>query len=353
MTKSLLQFTGLMALIVAGVLWLAGGFSARIAPGSTALAAAEAMDTADVVPVERVTSAVAERTSGTLVSANRTTVSSRILARINEIRVRAGDLVNAGDVLVTLERDDLEARVAQARDGLAAAEAELELAQVAESRARDLLDQGVGTRQALDEAVSTLRVAESEVKRRRQALSEARTALSYAEIRTPVGGRVVDRLAQPGDVASPGVPLLEIYDPARLRVEAPVRESLAVGLSVGDTLRVAVDALGRDFEGVIDEIVPFAEPGARTLLVKVALPGDPRLFSGLFARVFVPAGETSRIVIPTGAVARIGQLSYVTVVGTGDRRARRLITTGKTLDGGRIEVLSGLDAGESVVLRRE
>jgi hypothetical protein len=129
----------------------------------------------------------------------------------------------------------------------------------------------------------------------------------------------------------------------------PVRESLAVQLGVGDVLEVEVPALAHRFEGRIEEIVPFAEPGARTLLVKVALPQDPRLYPGLFARVAIPAGTSARLLVPEAAIERVGQLDFVTVVDDADRLARRLVTLGEYRENGRIEVLSGLAAGERVV----
>ena len=142
--------------------------------------------------------------------------------------------------------------------------------------------------------------------------------------------------------------MLRIYDPTALRVEVPVRESLAVTLRVGDTLGIEIPALSEKVEGRIEEIVPFAEPGARTLLVKVALPQDPRLYAGLFARVAIPAGTRARLLIPEEAIERVGQLAFVTVIDDADRLERRLVTLGEFREDGRIEVLSGLTAGERV-----
>jgi hypothetical protein len=110
-----------------------------------------------------------------------------------------------------------------------------------------------------------------------------------------------------------------------------------------------VPALGAPVEGRIDEIVPFAERGARTLLVKVSLPrSDARLFAGMFARVAIPAGERRRLLVPEAAVERVGQLAFVTVVTQEGAPERRLVTTGELAAEGLVEVLSGLRAGERV-----
>ncbi|WP_158008323.1 efflux RND transporter periplasmic adaptor subunit [Methyloceanibacter methanicus] len=289
-----------------------------------------------------------EWASGAVESARRTTVAARILARIEDVHVVAGDEVAKGDILVTLDARDLMARVQQAREALKAGEAQRDLARQELTRTEQLLERGVSTQQRFDQAVSNLRVAEAQVDRLKQDLNEAQTALSFTEILAPVAGRVVDRLAEPGDTATPGQSLLRLYDPLALRVEAPVRESLALNLKTGDVLRVEIPALQDTLSGQIDEIVPYAEPGARTLLVKVRLPSDTAALAGMFARIAVPAGERARLLVPADAVKGIGQLEFVTVASDG-QIGQRMVTTGQLSDDGRREVLSGLKEGERVV----
>jgi RND family efflux transporter MFP subunit len=334
----------------AAVAWLSGGCEERVAPGR--IAGESAAKEGQTAVAEEVTAPAVEWSSGQLASARHTAVSSRVLARIEEVRVRAGSRVAEGDVLVVLEAGDLAARVAGAEQAVRSAEARLALARSEYARAQELFREGVGTRQRLDQAAAELRSAEAGTREVGEGLSEARTTRGFSEIRAPVSGRVVDRLAEPGDTAVPGEPLLRIYDPSVLRVEAPVRESLAVALRVGQRLRVEVPALGGTLEGEIDELVPFAEPGARSVLVKVRLAGgDERLFAGMFARVAVPAGERRRLLVPAAAVERIGQLEFVDVVGADNALERRAVTTGEPAEGGRVEVLSGLRAGERVLVR--
>jgi RND family efflux transporter MFP subunit len=347
--RSLEGVLGLVGVTLA-VVWLSGGCEEKVAPVAADVpgAAAEGAGTATV---EEVTEPAVEWASGEVAAARHTAVASRVLARIEEIDVRAGSVVSEGDVLVTLDARDLRARRGEAEEALRSAEARLELARQEHARATELLRTGVAPQRRLDEAISELRAAEADVAGRKQALAEADTAESFAQIRSPVSGSVIDRLAEPGDTAVPGRPLLRIYDPSLLRVEAPVRESLAVRLGVGDTLPVDVPALGEPVEGRIDEIVPFAERGARTLLVKVTLPRtDARLFAGMYARVAIPAGERRRLLVPEEAITHVGQLEFATVVGPDGAAERRAVTTGEREPDGRVEVLSGLDAGERVQL---
>lgn len=331
------------------VVWLSGGFAYRLAPADIAPRPASRPPNAIEAVVRRKIAPVFEWASGAIASAKRTVVASRILARIEMIRVHAGDEVASGDVIIVLESQDLRTRVAEARDAIKGAQAKLVLAQAEKERVEKLLAKGVATRQRSDQVVSDLEAAQSNVNRLRQAHREAEIQLSYTQIRSPVSGRVVDRLAEQGDTATPGRPLIRIYDPSALRVEIPVRETLAVQLQVGESLRVEVPALSETFDGPIEEIVPFAEPGSRTLLFKVRLPQNSRLNAGMFARVAIPAGQRVRLLVSAGGVERIGQLEFVIVVDEKGRLERRLITTGSYHDGGLVEVLSGLTEGERVI----
>lgn len=349
--RRIIEALGGATVLLLAVAWLSGGCEEKAAPGRVELERATAPPGARAVPVEARTAAGREWVAGEVASARHTAVSSRVLARIEEVRVAAGSRVAEGDLLVVLDARDLRAAVGAAEEALRAARARLELATSEYTRIEQMLERGVAPQRQLDRARSELRAAQADVTGLEESLDKAKTGLSYTEIRAPVGGRVIDRLAEPGDTATPGSPLLRIYDPTVLRVEIPVRESLAVDLEVGQPLPVEVPALETAFEGVVDEIVPFAEPGARTLLVKVrVVSGDERLFAGMYARVSVPSGERRLLLVPSAAVRTIGQLRYVDVVTEGRGLARRLVTTGPLQPDGEIEILSGLDASEQVWL---
>ena len=148
-------------------------------------------------------------------------------------------------------------------------------------------------------------MAEADLARGRQAREGAEVGLSYTEIRSPVAGRVVDRLADPGDTALPGKPLLSVYDPRALRIEVPVRESLAIGLKAGTSLQVRLGAGADVLTGAVDEIVPQAEAGSRTFLVKVGLPAAEGIYAGMFGRILIPLSEEEVLVIPRLVALRL------------------------------------------------
>lgn len=345
-TRIILIVVGVIA-IVMSIMWLSGSFESKVDLGNVAkLATQQAKGERTVA--KWFTKPAIESVSGTLVSARHTTIASRVLARVEEVRVRAGSDVNKGDVLIVLDARDLQARVDQVKQQLNAGITKRNLARSERDRNQRLLRQGAVSQERHDQSVAAYKVALAEESRLQLSLKEAQAALSYAEILAPVSGKVVDRMIEPGDTALSGRPLLRIYDPKVLRVEVPVRESLAIHLKVGNALKAEIPAANKKADGIIDEIVPFAESGARTLLVKVRLPSDPQFIAGMFAKVSIPVGEKKILVIPIQAVEHIGQLEYVDVITNTGQIERRLVTTGYATENEYIEVLSGLTENEEV-----
>ena len=340
--------TGIAFLAVV-IAWLAGAFESKIAP-ETRIAERPRVTDQPTDVVHEVTKDYIEEAIGTLKAASRTVVSAKVLARIEEISVTAGDQVNAGDLLVRLDSRDLEARLTQAEQSLLAATATHREAETSHARDRRLVQQRAISAAEFDQSVRQLRVAHAEEQRARAAVNEAKTMLSFATIGAPKNGRVVDRLAEPGDTSRPGEPLLVLYDANSLRLEAPVLEHLAVKLQAGDKLRVFIDALDREVESVVDEIVPQADAPSRSFLVKASVPRSDDLFEGMFGRLLIPAGQRRHLCLATVAVQQVGQLEFVQVVAEDGGVEKRFIKTGRLGMPGRIEVLSGLKAGERVIL---
>ena len=350
--KLLLGVLLLVAAVFAMAWWI-GLFSEKIPPGEAPVAVGtldpnRQYATDEVHPIEKT---YLEEAVGTLKAASRTEISSRVLAGIDKIMVRAGDMVEKQDVLIELDRKNLDAQVSQAEAALRAAEA-------AVVQTQDVYDRGVRLRntnpgalseQMFNEMVYRLEAARADKSRTEQALAEAEVNLSYATILAPKSGKIIETWAEEGDMARPGEPLLALYDPNSLRLEVPVMENLAVKLRLGAELDVSIDALDKKFPATVDEIVPQAEAASRSFLVKVSLPPSPDLFEGMYGRLEIPAGTRRHLCLNTAAIKRIGQLEFVYVDVNG-RPEKRFIKTGRLGMPGRIEVLSGLEAGERVLL---
>jgi RND family efflux transporter MFP subunit len=206
-------------------------------------------------------------------------------------------------------------------------------------RQTGLLKQNAVSQQEFDAVQSRQRVAAA-------AVIEAETMLGHARINAPLAGLVTRKLADVGDLAVPGKPLLELEDPTALRLEADVPEALIDRVELGArfALRVSTNLL----EGVSSEIAPAANPNSRTFLVKFDLPPAPGLRVGQFGRVLIPVGEAAALRVPASAVVQRGQMELL-FVAVNQQAQLRLVKTGKRL-GSEVEVLSGLSAGEQVVV---
>jgi len=350
----LAQFILGLTLLVLIIAWMMGVFRRKTEPdllpprdAVPGLAKAEALKTETV---HEIVKDMLIEAVGTLKAAGRTEISARVMAPIEEVNVRAGQLVQEGEKLIRLDDRALKTQRSQAQAALVAAEAALRQAENDYRRDRQLLERKAISQAQMDQSTANLEVSRAKLNAAREALAEAEVMLSYTLITAPRAGVVVDRLAEPGDMARPGVPLLVLYDPTSLRLDVPVMENLAVKLKVGESFRVRIDALNMEVEGKIDEIVPQAEAASRSFLVKVALPKQPGMYEGLFGRLLIPAGKRRYLCLPTAAIQTIGQLQFVTVLRPDGRLERRFIQTGRVGMPGRIEVLSGVKAGERVVL---
>lgn len=283
--------------------------------------------------VVRETMAATIEMPATVRPVERAVISAKLTGTIASLSWGLGHEVKAGDVLVTLSAPETEARVRQAQAQLAEAERATE-------RERTLVAKGVNPPDALRDAEDRLRFAQA-------GLAEAEAMLAYAGIRAPFAGVVTEKHVLPGDLATPGLPLLVLESTDRLRAEGTVPEQAAVSLRIGDTLPVVVNDGADSVEGRIEELSAAADAVSRSVLVKVALPAGAAR-SGQFARLQVAAGRTDTLLVPASALTRFGQMERVFVVEQG-RAMLRLVKTGRAVRD-RLEILSGLNAGEQVVL---
>ena len=315
---------------------------------------------------------------GSVAAQKRVTVSARILSNVTDVKVAGGELVQAGQTLIVLDDREMQAALSAARAARAEAEsaitaaeqaiesaqAQLDLAALTHGRFEDLLGKKSVSQQEYDEAAARLRGSEAAVAMARShkaqaeakraqadaAIQQAETRLQYARIAAPVNGYVTDRLVDPGAMAAPGTPLLEIEQAGGYRLEVGVPESKLGVLRIGQTLPIEIRSLGPEApdSARIVEIIPSIDPRSRTFLAKLALPSHPSLRSGLYGRAFLPGEQQEELTVPAAAVVSRGQLRFVFVLEEG-RAVRRLVTLG-AMEDSRYEVLSGLKPGDRVVL---
>jgi len=300
---------------------------------------------------------------GTVRAALTSQLASQIMGNIVAVQAQEGERVERGQVLVMIDDTQLRASVEQAtaaelaaQKDVSAAESELALAQTTLKRYEQLYEKKSVSPQEFDEIKTRAQSAEA----RRDmanaaraqasaALVQARTSLGYTRIRAPFAGVVIERKADPGTLASPGMPILTLEDTRNYRLEVTVDETDVRIVRMGQTTPVNIDALGSaEITGKVAQIVPTADPASRTFLVKIQLPNDAHLHSGLFGRAHFARGERSALLIPRTAVVERGQLQGVYGLDSEQIAGLHYVTLGRT-SGQQVEVLSGLEDGEKIL----
>ncbi len=368
------QITSSYHVIIAGV--AAGLLISAVTGSSARRAAAAPADAAEPIAVTiaqvAMTDVASAIDSGGVVQARTTaTITARILAPVREVRVSPGDQVREGQTLIVLDGDDLAAAARAARSAalaaeqgskataaeLQAAEAGLALARASHDRIAGLQAKRSATAQELDDATATLRSAEarvaawsaralqaaSAVESARAASDQASTIESFTTIAAPFDGMVTEKMVEPGNMASPGKPLLRLEDTRGFRLEVRVDESRIGQIRNGDRVPVFLGTGTTSSKGTVVEVSRAVDADARAFLVKVALPDSPGLRSGEFGKARFGGTPRRALTIPPSAIVRRGQLTSVFVVDKDVARVR-LVNLSES------EVLAGLTESEMVIL---
>ncbi|MEW6273402.1 MAG: efflux RND transporter periplasmic adaptor subunit [Thermodesulfobacteriota bacterium] len=315
---------GFLVLALGIVLYAAGAFElGRVRPGKlpepSGLPAPAYTAIAARGPV-----AVVEDAVGTVRSRRRVAVAAQVTARALSVAAEVGDRVAHGQMLITLDDSDYAARYAQAK-------AQYE-------RVKSFLARRAATAEQMEAATAEY--------------LQAKAAMEHTRIAAPIDGVVAERLVEPGDLASPGRPLLVVLDPTALRLEAEVREGLIGRVVPGSALEVVLPSAATSVQGRVAEVLPSADPKSRTFEVRVNFDPPRGVYPGMFGRLRLPVGEREAVSVPAAAVEHVGQLETV-LVEHGGAWMRRLVTTGADLHDGSVEVLSGLQGGETIGLPGE
>jgi membrane fusion protein (multidrug efflux system) len=346
MNKFLIPTATLFVLLTI-VAWMANVFEDRVEP--EILMSGELATANSFYTVEQGSYPLFESIPATLRAKQQTVISSRILARVVSVNARAGDSVKKGDLLIALEKSDLLSRAAQASERVKSVTALRNEAESQFTRIQEMLQRKLVAVAELDQAKAQFESLNADLAAAVQAHKEALTAVEYSQIVAPIDGRVVDRFTEPGDIASPGEKLMALYNPLSLRVEAQVREQLAVSLTLGQALEVFVPVLDKTIPAAIEERVPAANPGARSFLVKAKVDYDEKLLPGMFVRLQIPRGNQAGILIPSHLVTLVGQLNIVWIYQAGELE-KRIIRLGRQLPDDQVVVSAGLHPGDKLSL---
>ena len=274
--------------------------------------------------------------AGAVESVQRATIGAKIAGPIEEMPAPLGSEVKKGALLAKISAGEITARLSQAETQLAQAQRNFE-------REKRLLEKDASTRETVKSLEDAYQVAEA-------ALREAKALRDYTMITAPFAGIITQKMANAGDLATPGMPLLVLENTEQLQVVAAVPEGLALKIKKGDALTVSVQAAEFSKAGSVTEISPAADTASHTVLMKIRLEGGPGLRPGQYARVTLPGGaRANAFLVPEAALLRFGQMERLFVTQNNTAQLR-LVRSGEHRNG-QVEILAGLNGGEQVVVQ--
>jgi len=285
--------------------------------------------------------------TGTVEALESVRVASRLMGYIRDIAVVEGQAVKAGQRLFTIDPLDIEGAVEQARLGVKQAEDAMKDAEADYKRFENLYKDEVVTRQNYEKMKLNYDMAVTRAAQAKAGLGTAQGQMRYATVTSPINGVVTQKLANEGDIAAAGHPVLLVENPARLQVRGSVSEDLYRGLKLGTQVMVEVDGQDKAVAARVAQLAPAADPMTHTYTVKLDI-AAPGLKSGAFARIQFPTGKRSVLAVPEAAVLDRAGIVGVFVVDAQGAAQYRMVRLGKK-EGGQVEVLSGLNPGDKVV----
>ena len=333
--------------LVIVLIWMQGGFHKKTPGGLTAPAAKDAQHKTTKAEVSAAAGDVT--VSGSVVSKETARISARISGNVIELNFDAGGAVKKGEVLLKLEARELVERENQAQASLESAKADLAKAGNDFERYKALFEKESIAKKEYDEAQARYDIAQAGEQRARAALEEAGTLLSYTVVTAPFNGIVSERNINMGDLAVAGKQLFAVYAPDSLDLVAAVGEQYSSYLSVGSEVIITIPSVNLKEKSQIREVVPQRDEKTRTITVKAHLKDASGVGPGLYGTLTFNTSANQVIVVPTNAVTSVGQLESVKVLDNGVVKTRH-IKTGRKLEGGRIEIVSGLNPGEDIII---
>ena len=317
---------------------------------------------ARIVESRQAQTAATVQATGTLHARETATLSAQVMGRVQQVLVREGDSVRAGQTLVILDdatlksaSEQAEAAAKAAENQQIAAQTNADLAASTLARYKQLQEQKSVSPQEMDEVTRRAEATTAQVdavRAQANALKAqqagARAMLSYTRVAAPFAGIVTARMADPGALASPGVPLVHIDSAGPLQLQATVAESMIAFVRTGMKVSVSIGGAPADPQGTVSQIVPAADSSSHSFTVKIDLPLSKELRAGMYATADIPTGARQAILAPRSAIVTRGSLSCAYVLDSNNAGQLRYVTLGAA-HGDAVEILSGLAANERLV----
>jgi len=273
--------------------------------------------------------------AGALTSRNTSVLSSKVMGRVSYLGVQEGDHVSAGKLMIRIESGEIAAQTFQAQAAYNNAKLQFD-------RIKGLYDATASTQVEMDQATLGLETAKA-------GLNAAKAMESYTIIAAPITGQIMEKRINLGEMAMPGQPLFKIEDNRNLRLEVTVREQDILHIRPGSTVNVQIDAMpGKQIQGKVAMVVPASDVRTHSFVVKVDVPAEKGLITGMYGKAFFPTGKREAIMVPRSALVEMSGISGVYVVSTEGNAVFQMIQSGEAI-GNDLEVVSGLKKGDRVV----
>ena len=299
--------------------------------------------------------------TGQIEAAHSTNVATRIMGYITKVYVKAGDRVNAGQLLFTINSNDIQAKRSQVDAMLKQAEAAFHVAQKDFDRYTALYKQNSASVKELEQITLQYQSAKAGVDAAKGMLHEVSSQLTYANVVAPFSGIVTQKLADEGSLANPGMPIVTIEQSGSLQVTANVPETEIAALKVGDVANVKIDAANKQFQSKLIQINPSSQFTGGQYIIKLSIPAidAKELLAGMYATIKIQTkgasskvDTSSTVMIPSTALIYRDQLVGVYTISSQNTAMLRWLRIGKT-EGDKVEVLSGLAKNEAYIIKAD
>ncbi|WP_299101608.1 efflux RND transporter periplasmic adaptor subunit [uncultured Winogradskyella sp.] len=294
--------------------------------------------------------------SGKIQATNSADLSTRMMGYVNIVHVNVGDIVHKGQLLVSINNSDLQAKRAQVSAGITEATAAFNNAQKDYNRFKNLFADNSASQKEMDDMTANFEMAKARLESANQMKNEVNAQFTYSNITAPFSGTVTSKNVEAGNMANPGVPLISIETPGAFEVMAMVPESEISEIKKGTTVDVLVKSINQTIKGKVTEISTSAKNTGGQYLVKIDLDKtEAKILSGMFTTVQFPVerkAKTAMVLVPTEAIVTNGQLSGIYTPSQSNTAMLRWLRLGRTF-GNQVEVLSGLNADEAYIVSAE
>ncbi|WP_178984966.1 efflux RND transporter periplasmic adaptor subunit [Winogradskyella helgolandensis] len=294
--------------------------------------------------------------SGKIQASNSADLSTRMMGYVNKVHVNVGDKVSKGQLLVSINNADLQAKRAQVNAGITEATAAFNNAQKDYNRFKNLFAEQSASQKEMDDMTANFEMAKARLESANQMKNEVNAQFTYSNITAPFSGTVTSKNVEAGNMANPGVPLISIETPGHFEVMAMVPESEISEIKNGSTVDVLVKSINQTIKGKVTEVSTSAKNTGGQYLVKIALDQtEANILSGMFTTVQFPIerkAKSEMVLVPTEAIITNGQLSGVYTVSQSNTALLRWLRLGRTF-GDQVEVLSGLNTDEAYIVSAE